>query len=91
MSIKELFEVNGRLYVHFANAEQGLDFLRQAEQEGFTFVDGAKPTSRHCADIFAVNKNGTINYVGTNGRIAYYGGAKMIGDEKLIRVEYNSP
>ena len=90
MSIKKLSEMNGRVYVHFANAAQGLDFLRQAEQEGFTFGDGAKPTSRECADIIAVNKDNTINYVGTNGRIAYYGGAKKIGAEKLIRIEYNS-
>ncbi|MBR1373462.1 hypothetical protein IJ556_03315 [bacterium] len=90
MSIKELSEMSGRVYVHFANAEQGLDFLRQAEQEGFTFADGAKPTSRHCADIISINKDETINYVGINGRIAYYGGAKQIENEKLIRIEYNS-
>lgn len=90
MSIKELAEMNGRVYVHFKTAAEGLDFLRQAEQEGFTFTDGAKPTSRHCADIIAVNKSGTINYVGTNGRIAYHSGARQIGNENLIRIEYNN-
>ena len=90
MSIKELSEMNGRVYVHFKSAAQGLDFLRQAEQEGFTFTDGAKPTSRQCSDIIAVNKDGTINYVGTNGRIAYHSGVKKIGNEKLIRIEYDN-
>ena len=90
MSIKNLSEMDGRVYVHFNNAAECENFLRQAEQEGFTFADGAKPTSRQCADVMAVNKDMTINYVGTNGRIAYYGGAKQIGDETLIRIEYNS-
>lgn len=90
MFVKELSEMNGRVYVHFKSAAQGLDFLRQAEQEGFTFTDGAKPTSRQCADIIAVNKDGTINYVGTNGRIAYHSGVKKIGNEKLIRIEYDN-
>jgi hypothetical protein len=36
----------------------------------------------------AVNGNKTINFVGTNGRIAFGSGAKKIGDQKLIRVDY---
>lgn len=90
MLIKKLSEMNGRVYVHFNNAAECESFLRQAEQEGFTFADRAKPTLRHCADVMAINKDMTINYVGTNGRIAYYSGTKQIGDETLIRIEYNS-
>ena len=90
MKIKELAEMNGRVYVHFKTVADCTNFLRQAEQEGFTFCDGAKPTSRQCADVMAVNKDMTINYVGTNGRIAYFSGVKKIGDERLIRIEYNS-
>lgn len=90
MSIKELAAMNGCVYVHCKTAELGNKFLQQAEQEGYTFADGEKPTSRHCADFYAVNKDRTINYIGTNGRIAYQSGAKRIGDKKLIRIEYNS-
>ena len=90
MSIKKITEMNGRVYVHFKTAAQGLDFLRRAEQEGFTFTDGAKPTSRQCADTIAVNKDGTINYVGTNGRIAYHIGVNKIRDDRLIRIEYDN-
>lgn len=36
----------------------------------------------------AVNENGTINFVGANGRIAFGSGAKKIGDKTLVRVDY---
>ena len=36
----------------------------------------------------AVNHDGTINFVGANGRIAFGSGAKTIGDEKLLRIDY---
>ena len=62
--------------------------MKQAEDEGFTFGDGATPTERCYAEIMAVNKDKTINYVGTNGRIAFGAGAKKIGDQDLIRVDF---
>ncbi|MEE1170969.1 MAG: hypothetical protein U0K87_01320 [Ruminococcus sp.] len=60
----------------------------EAEQEGFTFGDGEKPTARRCETVMAINRDKTINYVGTNGMIAYGGGAAMIGSEPLIRIDY---
>ena len=50
--------------------------------------DGEKPTARQYAEVMAVNRNGTINYVGTNGRIAYGSGAVKIGSKPLIRIDY---
>lgn len=87
-TIRELADLNGRVYVYLADEAIGRQFLEQAEQEGFTFGDGVKPTQRHWSDLIAVNHDGTINYVGTNGRIAWSGGAKTVGDEALIRVDY---
>lgn len=68
--IKELAN-NEKIYVYLATEEIGKRFFRQAEDEGFTFGDGAKPTSRHYSDIMAVNPDGTINYVGSYGRMAF--------------------
>lgn len=87
-TIRELAKLNGRVYVFLADEAIGRQFLEQAEQEGFTFGDGVKPTQRHWSDLMAVNHDGTINYVGTNGRIAWSSGAKTVGGETLIRVDY---
>ena len=89
-TIRELSKMNGRVYVYLRTPELRERFLRQAEQEGFTFCDGAKPTARPAADVMAINHDGTINYVGTNGRIAYGSGAVKIGNEQLIRVNYEN-
>jgi hypothetical protein len=87
-TITELSKKNGRVYVYLANVTIGEKFLQQAENEGFTFGDGVRPTERCYAEIMAVNHDLTINFVGTNGRIAFGGGAKSVGGEKLIRVDY---
>lgn len=87
-TIKELSKKNGRVYVFLANVAVGEQFLQQAEDEGFTFTDGTKPTERCYAEIMAVNGNLTINFVGANGRIAFGSGAKKIGDDELIRVDF---
>lgn len=87
-TIRKLAEKNGRVYVYLANGEIGNKFLQQAESEGFTFCDGVKPTERCYAEIMTVNRDITINFVGANGRIAFGAGAKKIGDEELIRVDY---
>lgn len=87
-TIRKLSEQDGRVYVYLANDDIGEQFLQQAEQEGFTFIDGAKPTERCYAEIMAVNRDITINFVGMNGRIAFGSGAKTIGNETLIRIDF---
>ena len=81
--IKELANMGERVYVHLKNEETALRFLRQAESEGFTFDDGAKPTDRHWSDLYAIHPDGTLNYVTTNGRIDYASGAG-----NFFKVEY---
>ncbi len=89
-TIKELAKKNGRVYVYLKDKVVGDIFINQAKVEGFTFEDGVLPndSKRGYETIMAVNHNGTLNYVGTSGRIAFGGGFKKIGDEKLIRVDY---
>lgn len=87
-TIRSLSEQDGRVYVYLANSAIGEKFLQQAEQEGFTFADGVKPTERCYAEIMAVNRAITINFVGMNGRIAFGSGAKTVGNEELIRIDF---
>lgn len=87
-TIKELSNQNGRVYVYFANAELGKEFMKQAEKEGFTFGDGVKPTEREASVIMAVNRDDTINFVGHVGMMAFGSGIKAIGNEPLIRVDF---
>ena len=62
--------------------------MHQAEAEGFTFADGVKPTEREAASVMAVNPNGTINYVGAVGMMAYGAPVASIGDKPLLCIEY---
>ena len=88
-TIKNLVnERNCKVYVYLANDEIGNEFMRQAENEGFAFADGTKPTNRCYAEIMAVNNDCTINFVGGVGRMAFGSGADKVGNQKLLRVDY---
>ena len=86
-TIMDLAKMDGRVYVYLKDTDICNQFLRDAEAEGFTFGDGVKPTKREGSDIFAVNADQTINYVGFAGHMAF-GAAKKVADQKLIRVDY---
>ena len=86
--LKSILSTNaGRVYVYLATDEVCKQFLKDAENEGFTFTDGTKPTQKHTSDFLAINPDLTINYVGTIGRIAFQA-ASRIGNQKLIRIDY---
>lgn len=82
-TIKELANMGERVYVHLNDEETAMRFLRQAESEGFTFGDGVSPTDRHWSDLYAIHPEGTLNYVGTVGRIEYASDA-----DSVVRIEY---
>lgn len=86
-TVTELSNLNGRVYVYLSTAAIKERFLMDAEKEGFTFGDGAKPTDRDVDDIYAVNNNHTINFLGTIGRMAYRN-SKTLGENRIIRVDY---
>ncbi len=88
-SIKDLVNLNNeRVYVYLANNDIGNRFMQQAEDEGFTFNGGVKPTDRCYAEIMAVNDDCTINFVGSVGRMAFGSGAETVGNRKLLRVDF---
>lgn len=82
-----LVTYSGKIYVYLDNADIAKQFLQDAENEGFTFCDGINPTERTPANIMALNRDTTINYVGFAGRVAYQA-ASSIGNESLIRIDY---
>ncbi|MBQ3356128.1 MAG: hypothetical protein IJG45_03340 [Oscillospiraceae bacterium] len=89
-TIKQLSELDGRVYVYLS-ADRLCDlFLRRAEDEGFRFCDGEKPTRKRKDCIYAVNKDMTLNYVGFAGHAAYGSGCERIGAQRLIRVDYGT-
>lgn len=82
-TIKQLASMGEHVYVHLKDKETARCFLRQAETEGFTFGDGVKPTDRHWSDLYAIHSDGTLNYVGSVGRMQYGSGV-----EGIVKVEY---
>ena len=82
-TIKELASMGERVYVHLKDEETAMRFLHQAESEGFTFDDGVSPTDRHWSELYAIHPDGTMNYVGSVGRIEFASGADC-----CVRVEY---
>lgn len=86
-TIKNLTELNGVVYVYLSDSATGKRFLEDAEKEGFTFGDGAKPTSRDYAMVMAVHPDNTLNYVGAVGNAAF-DMADKIGDKVLYRIDY---
>lgn len=88
-SITSLFSKykTGRIYIFLADDFVGNRFMENAEKEGFVFGDGIKPTERNYANIIAINRDMTINYVGFVGRVAFQF-ADKIGDQQLIKIDY---
>ena len=87
-AIAELMGLPGRVYVYLEDEETAEEFFVRAEEEGFVFGDGEKPSKKQRDCIIAVNKNRTLNYVGFAGHAAFGSGTKMLGNEPLIRIDY---
>ena len=87
-TIEELMNLPDRVYVYMEDEETAEEFFIRAEEEGFVFGDGEKPSKKQRDCIIAVNKSRTLNYVGFAGHAAFGSGTKMLGNEPLIRVDY---
>lgn len=86
-TLKELCKLNARVYVYLADAETRRRFTQQAGSEGLTYRDGVRLPERPCDGIMALNRDGTVNFVGFVGRVAF-AAAKTVGGEPLLRVDY---
>ena len=83
-----LSQLDAKIYVHLSTPELGKAFMEQAEAEGFTFIDGAKPTTRLEETFVCLNPDHTLSFIGTFGRMAYGSDSKTTCGQLLIRVEY---
>lgn len=89
-TIANLLNLNGRVYVYVPSKNIRRLFLKNAQEEGFMFADGVKPTRRRAYDdIYALNKDFTLNFVGYNGHIAFLY-PKCFKSDKLIRIDYSA-
>lgn len=86
-TISNLLSHEGRIYVYLASENLSKLFLKHAEEEGFTFGDGVKPTKRETDNLFALNPDWTISYVGYIGRIAFHS-TTQISEKPLFKVNY---
>lgn len=86
-TVSDLTKMDGRVYVYLCNDTVRRKFLLDAETEGFTFGDGVNPTKRPMDDIYAVNRNHTLNFIGWAGHMAYHNPRAVFGIG-LIRVDY---
>ena len=86
-NVTKLSKLNGKVYVYLKDPATTEKFLQAAEAEGFTFSNGAKPTSRPGNDLYAVNSDHTISHCGFTGHMAFQS-AKTVGSQELIRVDY---
>lgn len=82
-----LSQLDAKIYVHLPTPELGKAFMEQAEAEGFTFFDGAKPTTRTEETFVCLNPDYTLSFIGMFGRQAYGSGTNTTCGKTLIRVE----
>lgn len=82
--IKELVMKESRpVYVHLPSKAATLDFLKNAEKEGFLFGDGKRPTKKPLDDYYALHQDLTMNFIGFAGRLKW-----KSGQDDILRVEY---
>ena len=82
-----LSQLDAKIYVHLPTPELGNAFMKQAEVEGFTFFDGAKPTTRPDETFVCLNPDHTLSFIGMFGRQAYSSGTRTTCGKTLIRAE----
>lgn len=86
-TVRELLNVDGKVYVYVPTVAIMERFLMDAEKEGFTFGDGVKPTQRSGNDLYALNPDYTVNHVGFVGHMAFRN-PKNVAGKQLVRIDY---
>lgn len=81
--LTELLNEEKDVYVKLKDEKTAEEFLKTAEEEGFLFYDGAKPTSRKKSDLYALKKDKTLCFVGFAGHMRV-----QCHDENLLVIKY---
>ncbi len=70
-TIKDLLRYEGKLIIYFSSKNVCKLFQQRAEEEGFTYGDGVKPTERDTTDLICITHNFTICCLGCSGHLAF--------------------
>ena len=81
--IKDLINPNQKVYILLKNNAIRYRFMSDAELEGITYGDGAKPTERPIDDIMSLQPDGTICFLGWAGRMCYHHSSNAV-----VRIDY---
>ena len=87
-TVGSLLSLDGQIFVFFRSRNIFNLFLKHAEQDGFTFQDGTKPTDCSQMDLIALHDDWTLNHVGWAGHMLFRNPAALLGETPLIRVDY---
>ena len=69
-TLQNLLKTKGNINVYLSSKAVCDLFLRNAEQEGFVFSNGSRPTTSSYNDLFALHHDFTIAHHGFAGHIA---------------------
>ncbi len=89
-TIKDLADLQGRVYLYFPDSDVRDHFITDANEEGVTYGDGVPLTEREPDSIMALNENMTVNFVGFAGHMHFMqpSSESQIRSKPLIRVDY---
>ncbi len=89
-TIKDLTNLQGRVYLYFPDSTIRDQFITDATEEGVTYPDGVPLTERSLDSIMALNENMTVNFVGFAGHMHFIqpSSESEIRSNPLIRVDY---
>lgn len=76
-----------KLYIFLSDEDTQAEFMTDAENEGFCFSDGTKPTDRKANTIMAIFDDKTICFLGFVGCMAYHQATRS-GDKLIVRIDY---
>lgn len=87
-TIQNLLKIKGNINVYLSSKAVCDLFLRNAEQEGFTFSNGGKPTESPYNDLFAVHHDFTIGHHGFIGHEAFRVNGNMRPIVPTVWIDY---
>lgn len=89
-TIKDLTDLQGRVFLYFPDSSVRDRFITDAIEEGVTYGDGVSLREREPESIMALNENMTINFVGFAGHMHFLQASSesQIRTKPLIRVDY---
>ena len=81
-ALRSIFK--GNIYIYLENEKIGIQFLKDAEEQGYRFGK-IKPTDNSWSDIIALKRRNQLAYVGFVGHM-YFQAAN--GEPSLTRIDY---